>query len=447
MPAPRWTSSTRLAPSRLRKSLAGAAMALSAAIAAGLVSLSARAENPQSSRANLPTGQVPGTNLSAGETSESAQAKTFRQTVQPFLRKYCVECHGQETHERNVNFEALKDFSASVGQRPTWEKVRKMLGTRTMPPADHVPRPSAAEAEAVLHWIEQAVFDLHSSGGNDPGHVTLRRLNRAEYNNTIRDLVGVALRPADEFPSDDVGNGFDNMGDVLSLSPLLLEKYLSAAESVASVALYGIDLKRPPVRELDNARLTANGSAKLVRKPYSRHKRFVLSSAGSIEGKFNCPLAGEYICGVAAASQAADKPSKIRVQLDGKTDRLFEVKGQGATSRYELRLALAKGGHSFRAEFLEPSETAAIDHSADRTATKSAPKESAPKGSAAKAGATAKPPDAKAAEPAGKLIFDRFEVEGPFSIDPHETGLAAVASRKRILFCTPGRDGSGCACV
>ena len=101
-----------------------------------------------------------------------------------------------------------------------------------MPPADHEPRPSGAEAATLVQWIDQAVFDVDCGHTHDPGHVTIRRLNRAEYNNTIRDLIGVSLRPADDFPSDDVGNGFDNMGDVLSLSPLLLEKYLTAAESV-----------------------------------------------------------------------------------------------------------------------------------------------------------------------------------------------------------------------
>ena len=81
--------------------------------------------------------------------------------------------------------------------------------------------PAPPKRRMLVRWIDQAVFDVDCGRTHDPGHVTIRRLNRAEYNNTIRDLVGVSLRPADDFPSDDVGNGFDNMGDVLSLSPLL----------------------------------------------------------------------------------------------------------------------------------------------------------------------------------------------------------------------------------
>ena len=79
----------------------------------------------------------------------------------------------------------------------------------------------------------------------DPGRVTARRLNRTEYNNTIRDLLGVDLRPADDFPQDDSGYGFDNIADVLSLSPVLMEKYMSAAERVARTALFGPPTLKP----------------------------------------------------------------------------------------------------------------------------------------------------------------------------------------------------------
>src|SRR5258707_1317035 len=76
-----------------------------------------------------------------------------------------------------------------------------------------------------------------SKASGSAGRVTMRRLNREEYNNTIRDLTGLDLRPADDFPSDDVGYGFDNIGDVLSISPLLLDKYVVAAEKIAQAAI------------------------------------------------------------------------------------------------------------------------------------------------------------------------------------------------------------------
>ncbi|HEX4070648.1 MAG TPA: DUF1587 domain-containing protein, partial [Planctomycetaceae bacterium] len=208
-----------------------------------------------------------------------------------------------------------------------------------MPPADHDPRPSGAETTMLVRWIDQAVFDVDCGRTHDPGHVTIRRLNRAEYNNTIRDLIGISLRPADDFPSDDVGNGFDNMGDVLSLSPLLLEKYLTAAESITSTALYGFDLKHPPLHEFDNTKLSAKGMARFFRRPYARRKQFSLPSFGSVDGKIVAPLAGDYVfCVVAAAQQVGDEVAKMRVRIDGKPRLLVAVKGELAAARYEMRL-------------------------------------------------------------------------------------------------------------
>jgi len=92
-----------------------------------------------------------------------------------------------------------------------------------MPP-ENKKQPSPLERELIVKWIQTTVFKCDCDHP-DPGRVTLRRLNRAEYNNTIRDLIGVDFQPAEDFPQDDVGYGFDNIGDVLSMPPILMEKY------------------------------------------------------------------------------------------------------------------------------------------------------------------------------------------------------------------------------
>src|SRR5580704_14552438 len=250
-------------------------LTLSAGLGVQLLSLCAQAADPQAA-SSKGLAKAASAVASSAQTTDNAYAKSYRDRVRPLLQKYCVECHGRETHEGEVNFEALKDFSAAVGERKTWERARKMLGDGSMPPADHDPRPTSAESAQLVKWIDQAVFGLDCGRMHDPGHVTIRRLNRTEYNNTIRDLLGVQMRPADDFPSDDVGNGFDNIGDVLSLSPLLLEKYLEAAENLSSVALFGFDMKRPPAREVDLGKIAGKGSARLIRRPYTRHKQFLL---------------------------------------------------------------------------------------------------------------------------------------------------------------------------
>ena len=96
-----------------------------------------------------------------------------------------------------------------------------------MPPEGE-PRPTDEELETINSWLDKALVTENTGAGR----VAVRRLNRAEYNNTIRDLVGLDLHPADEFPSDDVGYGFDNIGEVLSTPPVLLEMYLAAAGKV-----------------------------------------------------------------------------------------------------------------------------------------------------------------------------------------------------------------------
>ena len=110
-------------------------------------------------------------------------------------------------------------------------RVADNLRTQNMPPEGE-PRPNDEELETINSWLDTALL----ADNRGAGRVAIRRLNRAEYNNTIRDLVGLDLHPADEFPSDDVGYGFDNIGEVLSTPPVLLEMYLAAAEKVIGEA-------------------------------------------------------------------------------------------------------------------------------------------------------------------------------------------------------------------
>src|SRR4029079_18194202 len=112
-----------------------------------------------------------------------------------------------------------------------WDDILQRVRTGTMPPEGR-PQPAAAEVEPWLRAVDTVLAQYDCTGARSPGRVTIRRLNRAEYNNTIRDLVGVDFQPASDFPADDSGYGFDNIGDVLSLSPVLMEKYLAAAEKI-----------------------------------------------------------------------------------------------------------------------------------------------------------------------------------------------------------------------
>src|SRR5205823_8617183 len=119
-----------------------------------------------------------------------------------------------------------------------------MLRKHAMPPKKK-PQPDDEETKPVLAWFEAFIDRMDRELPANPGRVIVRRLNRAEYNNTVRDLLGVNFRPADDFPPDDSGYGIDNIGAALSMSPALMVKYLVAAEKVARTAVFGVAPMQP----------------------------------------------------------------------------------------------------------------------------------------------------------------------------------------------------------
>ena len=190
--------------------------------------------------------------LASGARAPLAQQSNtdsgFAKTILPFLTDNCVACHNSKKAAGSLNLEKLNTVASLNEQREQWEHIVARLHAGEMPPKN-APQPELAERKAVIEWLEAEFVRLDKLVAPDPGRVTARRLNRAEYNNTVRDLLGVTLAPADDFPQDDSGYGFDNIGDVLSLSPVLMEKYLTAAETVARTAVYGVPSLKPTMTE------------------------------------------------------------------------------------------------------------------------------------------------------------------------------------------------------
>jgi mono/diheme cytochrome c family protein len=163
-----------------------------------------------------------------------------------FFEARCFACHNAGLKSGSVDIEALVSGGMTEESRETWQTVAHKLNAGEMPPPG-LPRPPQDEVKQAAQWIADEIARLDSLIEPDPGRVTARRLNRAEYNNTVRDLLGVDLRPADDFPADDSGYGFDNIADALSLSPVLMERYLTAAEQVVRAALFGLPAMQPTV--------------------------------------------------------------------------------------------------------------------------------------------------------------------------------------------------------
>jgi hypothetical protein len=177
--------------------------------------------------------------------AKNAEKPTYTKDIVPLLTKYCVSCHGGEKPRGRLALDKFKEEADILKNRPVWEKVSKAVKSSEMPPRfGRRPKPTAEERQLIGSWLDATLGAVDCGLKRDPGRVTIRRLNRTEYNNTIRDLVGVPFQPADDFPADDVGYGFDNIGDVLTLPPLLMEKYLAAAEKITDEAFNSPELKK-----------------------------------------------------------------------------------------------------------------------------------------------------------------------------------------------------------
>lgn len=162
-----------------------------------------------------------------------AESTPFSEDLRPLLVKHCMECHSADGAEGGIAFDRYVDSAKIQSDFELWEKVIRLVKERQMPPSD-AEELQAASIQKFVSAIEYELSQFDCSVEKRPGRVTIRRLNKAEYNNTIRDLTGLDLHLADDFPSDDVGNGFDNIGEVLSIPPILLEKYIQAAEKIAT---------------------------------------------------------------------------------------------------------------------------------------------------------------------------------------------------------------------
>ena len=224
-----------------------------------------------------------------------AAAPDFAKEVKPLMQNYCFKCHGNGKKKGGLALDEFIASPAGAKDDKTWEHVLENLRTGEMPPDDEAKQPTLEEREKIMKWIDLAVFAVDPDNP-DPGRVTIRRLNRVEYNNTIHDLIGVDFQPADDFPADDSGYGFDDIGDVLTISPVLFERYLSAAEKVMSLAI--LNDHKPRAEKIDVDLMKIEGGPKTGSTPTSR-KIDENESTVSID----LPVAGDYNIKLVVESQ------------------------------------------------------------------------------------------------------------------------------------------------
>ena len=343
----------------------------------------------------------------------------------PLIERYCVTCHNERLRTAGVVLEGL-DFSNVAPGAATWERVLRKLRAREMPPAGR-PRPADAEYDALAAQLTAALDEAAAREPN-PGRGALHRLNRTEYANVIRDLLALEIDVARFLPPDDSSYGFDNIADVLRVSPLLLEQYLSAARVISRAAVGS-----PAVRAATDTYRTAPDHTQdypLDGLPFG--------TRGGLAARHYFPLDAEYEVraflkrtaqtGIRGLGEAHD----VEIAVDGVRAGLFRVGGPdfydqigdirtvvGVTKAFtaddvlRVRVPVAAGFHEVSVSFLK--QPSVLAEELDRPFL---------------ASYRADPVD-------GLPHVDRLTVSGPHG----SAGPGATPSRERIFTCRPsGRD-------
>lgn len=278
-------------------------------------------------------------------------AAGFNQAVTPVVTKTCTPCHNDRSAAGDLNLGAFTVASSIADQRDGWERIIQKVRSGEMPPKG-IPRP-VSELDSMVKFIEGEFARADKNIKPDPGRVTAKRLNRNEYSNTIRDLLTIDFRAEKDFPTDDSGYGFDNIGDVLTISPILMEKYLTAAERIAARAIGADPMPKPLEAEYS--------------KKNSNIRRLDRSN---VEATHRIDFDGEYVVRFGFPGERASdaKPVDMGFWMDGKLLRTIKVETRPSGLVYfnpyseeEIRIDLPEGDHVFRAGFINDELVKKLD--------------------------------------------------------------------------------------
>jgi hypothetical protein len=253
------------------------------------------------------------------------RAETPGTSARALLDQYCVTCHSAKLHTAGLALDKVSLKDGVVATPEIWEKVLAKVRAGDMPPAK-MPRPDRAAAGSFVASIE-AELDEAAKLHPNPGRVAMHRLNRAEYTNAIRDLLALDIDSRSMLPADDSGYGFDNIADVLSVSPALLARYLSAATKITRLAVGD-----PAIRtSLETYMLSSR-----LRQQDRMSEDLPFGSRGGMAVRYNFPLDGDYVIKVALQRTHADqirgviRQNDLEVRLDHARIKQFSVGGEGS---------------------------------------------------------------------------------------------------------------------
>ncbi len=271
---------------------------------------------------SFPSLAVP---VAAFQTESSVSEGSTGEAVRPVLNRYCVGCHNQRLRTAGLALDTMDP--ARVGDHPAaWEKVVRKLRTGSMPPAGRR-RPDPAAYETVASALENAL-DLAAAAAPNPGRTTVHRLNRREYENAVRDLLALDVDADALLPADNADLGFDNMADILSVSPALLDRYIFAARRISRLAVGD-----PTIEPTTETYVVPSMRFQDLRMS----EDLPFGSRGGIAIRHNFPLDAEYEVRIQLQRQLYDyvrglqHRQQLEVRLDGERVALFHIGGAPGT--------------------------------------------------------------------------------------------------------------------
>lgn len=342
------------------------------------------------------------------EAKLASAQEQYEKSVHPLLTDYCLKCHGPEKQKHDINFADYATGAAAINaiDKSLWKRVVTQVRSRQMPPEKESKLPTDAERDQIIAWVA----GLKRLAPRDPGLGVIRRLSRAEYANTLHDLLGVETKVADDLPADMVGEGFNS-----SISPLLMEKYLLVTDEVLD------QLVKPDQLKLSwNAGEMSAVVGQTVEEGKPDGGDRTINGPGEIWAVIPAPTDGKYTIKIRAGSQpAGNEPVRLAVRIGDQV--VGEVKVLAPTKKpsvYSVTCKIAAGKAKLSLLIVNPYVAA--------------PTVAAPKG---QKGGQQQPPAAK--QPDGpetrSVLISSVEVIGPPASTPS-------AAKKRLLGVTPGKD-------
>jgi cytochrome c551/c552 len=362
--------------------------------------------------------------LGIGRTQTPAKADAQKAVID----RYCVGCHSDKLKTGELSLET-SDLANVAGHAEKWEKVVRKLRVGSMPPQG-MPRPDKAVLDGLASYLETSI-DRAAAAKPEPGRVSMHRLNRAEYANAIRDLLGLKIDSTALLPADDEGSGFDNSADVLRMSPALLERYLSASWNVSRIAVGNMALT--PTMTVYRASPDLSQDQHIAGLP--------LGTRGGMIEEHHFPLDGEYTIKLRMwrntfdLQRGIEDPHEIEMALDGVPIKTVKVGGRedfvkmaenpgsfgiDLDAKLTVRLPVKAGVHKISAYTVLRSH--------------------------AKRDSLAKPflrTTIDGQEITGDPSVDRITIEGPFA----QTGPGDTEARRRIFTCRPASASQELTCA